>query len=327
MAKPDWEAFQKRFLSDHADTGVSPKEWCETQGLNYATAKRHIKIANSRKGAKKENANSLIEKCAEELANNDVLNAQVKGFIAEYLKDNNATQAAIRAGYSKKTAEQIGYQLLHKTSVAQEIARQQKASLSRVIGTADEVLRTMWDIATVDSNEITQYRRGCCRRCWGMGHKYQWTEDEYEEACEKAEMRDKPLPDCSGGLDYMRTRDPNPECPHCGGEGVGRVFMQDTRKLSGTARMVYSGVKVTKGGIEIATFDRQRMFEAIAKRMGLMDSEIAQKLQQLELERRELELEKLRRELNDGKDDLPIDEMEVTIVGTQNQRNDDGATG
>lgn len=324
MAKPDWEALQKRFLSDHAETGVSPKEWCEAQGLNYATAKRHIKIANSRKGAKKENANSQIEKCAEELANNDVLTAQIKEFIVEYLKDNNATKAAKRAGYSDPN---YGRQLLTNPNVAQEIARQQKASLSRTIGSADDVLRTMWDIATVDGNEITQYRRGCCRRCWGVGHKYQWTEDEYEEACEKAEMRDKPIPDCSGGLDYMRTRDPNPECPHCGGEGVGRVFMQDTRKLSGIARMAYSGVKVTKGGIEITTLDRQRMFEAIAKRMGLMDSEIAQKLQQLELERRELELEKLRRELNDGKDDLPIDEMEVTIVGAQNQRNDDGATG
>lgn len=128
MAKPDLEALQKRFLSDHAETGVSPKEWCEAQGLNYATAKRHIKIANSRKGAKKENANSQIEKCAEELASNDALNAQVKEFIVEYLKDNNATQAAIRAGYSKKTAEQIGYQLLQKTSVAQEIARQQKVA-------------------------------------------------------------------------------------------------------------------------------------------------------------------------------------------------------
>ena len=127
MAKPDWEALQKRFLSDHAETGVSPKEWCEAQGLSYATAKRHIKIANS-KSAKRENANSQIEKCAEELASNDAHNAQIKEFIVEYLKDNNATQDAIRAGYSKKTAEQIGYQLLHKTSVAQEIAQQQKVA-------------------------------------------------------------------------------------------------------------------------------------------------------------------------------------------------------
>ena len=43
MAKPDWGELQQRFLSDHAATGVSPKDWCEAQGLNYATARRYIK--------------------------------------------------------------------------------------------------------------------------------------------------------------------------------------------------------------------------------------------------------------------------------------------
>jgi len=38
-------------------------------------------------------------------------------FCNEYLVDYNATQAAIRAGYSKKTASEQGYQQLHKTSV------------------------------------------------------------------------------------------------------------------------------------------------------------------------------------------------------------------
>lgn len=43
-------------------------------------------------------------------------------FVDEYLIDLNATQAAIRAGYSKKTAEQYGYQLLQKTLVQEAIA-------------------------------------------------------------------------------------------------------------------------------------------------------------------------------------------------------------
>ena len=29
MAKPDWSELQKQFLSDHAKSGISPKEWCE----------------------------------------------------------------------------------------------------------------------------------------------------------------------------------------------------------------------------------------------------------------------------------------------------------
>lgn len=38
-------------------------------------------------------------------------------FCHEYLVDYDATQVAIRAGYSQKTSEQLSYQLLQKTSV------------------------------------------------------------------------------------------------------------------------------------------------------------------------------------------------------------------
>lgn len=43
MVKPDWGELQQRFLSEQAATGVSPKDWREAQGLNYATARRNIK--------------------------------------------------------------------------------------------------------------------------------------------------------------------------------------------------------------------------------------------------------------------------------------------
>lgn len=144
MAKPDWGELQQRFLSDHAATGVSPKDWCEAQGLNYATARRYIKKPTAQKPAQKKLRTAQKEKCAEELVEDDRLTDQQRLFVAEYLKDNNATQAAIRAGYSKKTAEQIGYQLLQKTSVAQAIAQHQKASIVRTLGSADEVFEQMW---------------------------------------------------------------------------------------------------------------------------------------------------------------------------------------
>lgn len=64
MAKPDWGELQQRFLSDYAKTGISPKDWCEAQGLNYASAKRYIKIANSQKKTAKGSANSQKQKAA-----------------------------------------------------------------------------------------------------------------------------------------------------------------------------------------------------------------------------------------------------------------------
>lgn len=50
------------------------------------------------------------------------LTPKQRRFVEEYMIDLNATQAAIRAGYSKNTAEWIGPQLLTKTHVAQEIS-------------------------------------------------------------------------------------------------------------------------------------------------------------------------------------------------------------
>lgn len=101
MAKPDWGELQQRFLSDHAATGVSPKDWCEAQGLNYATARRYIKkptAQTAQKTAQKKLRTAQKEQCAEELVDDDGLTVQQRLFVAEYLKDNNATQAAIRAG-------------------------------------------------------------------------------------------------------------------------------------------------------------------------------------------------------------------------------------
>ena len=48
-------------------------------------------------------------------------------FVREYLIDLNATQAAIRAGYSAKTARQQAADLLAKPDIAEEIARLAKA--------------------------------------------------------------------------------------------------------------------------------------------------------------------------------------------------------
>lgn len=306
MAKPDWGVLQQRFLSEHAATGVSPKEWCEAQGLNYATARRYIKkpaAQRAQKSAQKKVRNAQKEKCADALVDSE-LTAQQKRFVAEYLIDQNATAAAARAGYSDAS---YGRQLLTIPHVAEAIAQQQKASLVRTLASADEVLAQMWQLATFDANQLSQYRRGACRYCWGFGHQYQWRDMvEFEEKRLEATERDKREPVDVGGYGYDHTREPNPGCPRCNGDGIGQPYFADTRKLSPDAALAYSGVKLGKNGVEITAISRERMYEAVMKRLGLADSEFAQRLQQIEIDRRQLEVEKLRKELaGDGDDDEP----------------------
>ncbi|EMN1228629.1 MULTISPECIES: terminase small subunit [Enterobacter] len=323
MAKPDWGELQKRFLSDHAATGISPKEWCEAHNLNYVTARRYIKktaAQNTKIYPRKIVRTAQKDKSAEELV--DIkLSAKVKRFIAEYLKDNNATAAAARAGYSDPN---YGRQLIANPNVAQAIAQQQKASIARTLGSADEVLAQMWQLATFDANQLSQYRRGACRYCWGFGHHYQWRDAvEFKEKQLEAKERDKREPVDVGGYGYDHTREPNPVCPRCNGDGIGQPYFADTRKLSPDAALAYSGVKVGKNGVEITAISRERMFEAVMKRLGLADSEFAQRLQQIEIERRLLEVEKLRKELaGDGDDDEPTPvQININVVDA---RADDG---
>ena len=66
-------------------------------------------------------------------------------FVAEYLVDLNATQAAIRAGYSAKNADKIGSELLGKTRVKEKIQERMDQRSERTEITADYVLKTIQD--------------------------------------------------------------------------------------------------------------------------------------------------------------------------------------
>lgn len=64
-----------------------------------------------------------------------------KLFCDEYLIDLNATQAAIRSGYSKKTARKIGQENLTKPVIKQYIAQRMAEKESELIADQDEVLK------------------------------------------------------------------------------------------------------------------------------------------------------------------------------------------
>lgn len=68
-------------------------------------------------------------------------------FVTEYFKDQNATQAAIRSGYSKKSAGTIAAELLAKTHIKTEIQRRQKISQTNLNITRETQLLELQDIA------------------------------------------------------------------------------------------------------------------------------------------------------------------------------------
>ncbi len=71
-------------------------------------------------------------------------------FVEEYLLDLNATQAAIRAGYSARNADKIGPELLGKTRVAEAVKAAQQARSGRTEITQDEVIQGLKKEATLE---------------------------------------------------------------------------------------------------------------------------------------------------------------------------------
>lgn len=68
-------------------------------------------------------------------------------FIAEYLLDHNGKAAAIRAGYSEKTAAKIAHELLQQPTVRAALDRELKEQQERTLIRADQVLLDINDIA------------------------------------------------------------------------------------------------------------------------------------------------------------------------------------
>lgn len=75
-------------------------------------------------------------------------------FVAEYLVDLNATQAAIRAGYAKKGAKDQAYQLMQMPEVAEAIKAAMDERNKRLQVDADYVLQRLTEIDQLDLADI-----------------------------------------------------------------------------------------------------------------------------------------------------------------------------
>lgn len=288
MAKPDWGDLQRRFLSEHAKSGVSPKEWCEAQGLNYSSARRYIKKPAAQETAQTENADVRKSEAAQkpdEITAQQIaqtfdlrsygLNDMQLRFVEEYLIDLNRTAAYKRAGYKGEgnTAYVNASRLLRNAKVGQAVRDAMDARAKRTQISQDAVLQWWWDIATADATQLTELHHYCCRYCWGFGHNYQWRDMvEFEEERLKAVEKKSREPDDAGGYGYDAQLDPNPDCPRCNGLGLSRPVFHDTRDATGAARRLFAGIKEGKFGMEVITRNQDEALKMVAQHLGMLKS-------------------------------------------------------
>lgn len=235
-------------------------------------------------------------------------------FVDEYLLDLNATQAAIRAGYSSKRASEIGYQLLQKTTVQVFLTERREELAAKTAITPEAILQRWWELANVDVNEIVEYRRQNCRHCWGIEHGYQWTHGEYEKAQRDADAEDKDSPSCDGGFGFDQNRDPNPKCPECGGDGRGKIHVHDTRRLKGAARRLYAGVHQGKDGLKVLVDERMKALDNVSRILGVYNDKRDDAGKALAAEKLRLENERLRKSLDEEIKALEIEKRKAELA-------------
>lgn len=88
------------------------------------------------------------------------LNPKRKRFAEEYVVDHNATQAAIRAGYSVKTARSLGERMLTFADVAAAIEELDKEISRRTAITAERIRKEIGCIAFLDPSKILGFKNG-----------------------------------------------------------------------------------------------------------------------------------------------------------------------
>jgi len=93
------------------------------------------------------------------------MNARQQRFVAEYLKDLNATRAAKAAGYSPKGAEVTGCKLLRNAKVAKAVAAAQQKRAARVEVDQDRVLE---GLVTEATREGKGSQHGARVTAWGL---------------------------------------------------------------------------------------------------------------------------------------------------------------
>ena len=207
-------------------------------------------------------------------------------FVERYLTHFNGAQAARVAGYSAKSAATTARDLLQHPAIIAKLATRRSEIRKELQDTGrydrDRILTELWEMATADSNDLIQLRRDACRYCHGIGHEYQYTEQERRraEARHYAEAKEAGIPEedippfiAAGGTGYNPNREPHPDCPECFGEGVERTIIADTRYLPAGARKLYAGIKITKDGMEVKQHSKDAAVDRVMKHLGLYEAD------------------------------------------------------
>lgn len=196
-------------------------------------SERSLSYPNVRKKKKEAVAQEVIQ-----VIDNPDLTDRQRLFCVLYVRCFNATKAAIKAGYSRDTAMEQGYQLLQKPSVRKEITRLKQNRMNRELLDEHDIFQKYMDIAFADITDYVSFGREEVQVMGAFGP----VQVENPETKEKAPLMKE----------------------------VNTVRFKESVEVDGT---LITEVKQGKDGASIKLADRMKALEWIADHMDLATEE------------------------------------------------------
>jgi phage terminase small subunit len=165
------------------------------------------------------------------------LTPKQKRFCDEYLIDLNATQAAIRAGYSERTAYRTGADNLKKPQIQECISKSQNDREKRTEITQDMVVK---ELAAIAFQKVSDY-----------AHVVE------KEAFAEIEGRRIPLCDSNGEPVMVQT-----------------VELTLTDKLTDNQIKAIAGIKQGRNGVEVNTCGKEKALELLGRHLGMFTDKV-----------------------------------------------------
>ncbi len=165
------------------------------------------------------------------------MTAKQMRFCDEYLIDLNATQAAIRAGYSEKTARSQGQRLLTNVDIQKEIEKRKTDRVERIEITQDRVIEELSYIAFAKASDYAKVIE--------------------KDAMTEVEGNMIPVLDDDGNPVKYRTVEP---------------ILTD--ELTEEQRRAIAVIKKGRDGFEIKPYDKIRALELLGKHLGMFTEKV-----------------------------------------------------
>lgn len=226
----------------------SKDKWDSRLNGTFQTNERSVPKHTERSKQRRERSKPLPEPVVE----SEELTDKQRLFVMEYMRDFNATRAAIAVGYSKKTAYAIGWELLRKPQIQAEIKRLKEVIADELGLDIKRVIAEYMKIAFTDITDLLDFGQ---REVQVMG----------------------PF----GPLFTGKGKDKKPVT-----KIVNFVDFKESGKIDGT---VISEVKQGKDGVSIKLHDKLRALKELEKYLDYMTEEERLKLDKLRAEVKALE--------------------------------------